>query len=109
MTFVPIPRWKRWEKFAEQDGSKAPVAIFPGKRSWCRAHILEVLPIDQEAIIAVVRLNCVPRFDGTPEELDIGIIGNHGVGGFCESKPELWRKSLTALARVHHQNGKGVQ
>ena len=73
VAFVPISGWKRWEEFAEQDGPEGPVNLLPRKRSWRCCHVFDVVPVDEEAVMAVIRVDRVLRLDETREELDVGI------------------------------------
>ena len=70
MAFVPIPGWKGRKEVAEQDGLEGTVILRPVKRPWRCRYVFDVLPVDKEAVIAVVRVVLV---DETREEPDVGI------------------------------------
>jgi len=71
VAFVPISGWKRWEELAEQDGPEGPIDLFPVQRPWRCGHVFDVFPVDEEAVMAVIRVDGVLRLDETREELDI--------------------------------------
>lgn len=59
MAFVPIPGWKGGKEVAEQDGLKGAVILMPAKCSWRCRYVFDVLPVEKEAVIAVVRVGVV--------------------------------------------------
>ena len=74
VAFVPISGWKWWEELAEQDGPEGPLLLLPSKRTWQYGHVFDVVPVDEDAVMAVIRVDRVLRLDETREELDVGIV-----------------------------------
>src|SRR5260370_33647533 len=56
VAFVPIPDWKGWKELVKQDGLEGTVILSPAKRSWRCGHVFDVLPVEKEAVIAVIRV-----------------------------------------------------
>lgn len=67
---VPISSWKWWKELVKQDGLKGPVVFGPAKCAWRCGYVPHMLPVDKEAVIAVVR---VVNVDKACEKPDIGV------------------------------------
>ncbi len=74
VAFVLISGWKWWEKLTKQDGPEGPVLLLPSKCSWHYGHIFDIVPVDEEAVMAIIWANCVLWLDETCEELDVGVV-----------------------------------
>lgn len=67
---VPIAGWKWRKELAKQHGLECAVILASAKRAWRRRCVLDVLPVDEEAIVAVVSVVAV---DETCEKAVVGV------------------------------------